>query len=146
VKGWGRPTGKDVVSGLVTGPRATWRRRDDGRWLVADLPESVPSHAVTALADEGLGFFAAVARLDESWPRTDETRGAALVLSVRTVSDVPSATFVKAVVSQPKRLGERDNLLLLSGVSSPVVLEALEEAVARGEQWVADHDDRGART
>ena len=67
------------------------------------------------------------------WSALDETRGAALVLSLRTVPDVRSG-LLDAVGGDS----------LLAG-SSPVVLAAPEEAVARGEQWVADHDDRGAR-
>ena len=82
--------------------------------------------------------------------------------------DVPSATFVKAMGVAGRALGERDNLLLLSGVSPDFVrmaersglldvlgrenllpaddeiFSSTRDAIDRGQAWVDDHRD--ART
>ena len=130
-----------------------------------DPPAEIPSQSVVVLEYAGAGFFAEVARIEETWPDTSRTRGSALVLSLRTLPDVPSATFVKAIEGWAGRLRARDNLLLLCGVSAPFLLVAersglldalghdsvlpaqdelfasVRDGIARGQEWVEAHRD-----
>ena len=157
-----------AVSSSRAGRLQALEHRGEGRWAVSDPPAEVPSHSVVVLAYTGMGFFAEVARIDETWPDTTRTVGSALVLNLRTLPDVPSATFVKAIDALAERLRARDNVLLLCGVS-PEFLEVAErsgllevlgreniltaddeifsstrDAIDRGQAWVDDHRD--ART
>ncbi|WP_456787826.1 SulP family inorganic anion transporter [Cellulomonas sp. P5_C5] len=154
-----------AVSSSRVGRLRAIERRDEGVWVVTDPPAEVPSHSVVVLDYAGAGFFAEVARIEETWPDTTRTVGSALVLSLRTLPDVPSATFVKALDALAERLRARDNLLLLCGVSSEFLVVAgrsgllgvvglenvlladdeifasARDAVARGQAWVDDHRD-----
>ena len=44
----------------------------------------------------GAGIFAELERIDQHWPGIAETRHAVVVVEVRTIPDVPSATLVEA--------------------------------------------------
>jgi SulP family sulfate permease len=142
-----------------------------GRWRQCDVPTELPSRRVTVLFHAGVGLFAEVPRLNESWPRLGpDTRRAVLVLSLRALPDVPSSTTVKAYEAIAERLDAHDSRLILAGADPPLlrILErsglaarigpenivpaqatlfaAVEEAVDRGKAWIAadnaEHDPR----
>lgn len=136
-------------------------RRPDGRWQTAEPPPDIPSSTVTVLGYVGAGIFAELERIDERWPSTEHTRDAVVVLEVRTIPDVPSATLVEAFGRWSDRLAGRGSRLILAGVdptlvetlnrsgltvrigeqnivpATGVVLEALESAYAEGSDWLA---------
>ncbi len=139
-------------------------RRPDGRWQSTKLPEHIPNDQVTVLGYLGAGIFAELERIDQHWPSIDQTRHAVVVLEVRTIPDVPSATLVEAFGRWADRLAERDSRLILAGVdpalvatlkhsgladrsgehdivpATGVLLEALETACASGRSWLASRD------
>jgi SulP family sulfate permease len=140
-------------------------RRPDGRWGVGEPPAEIPSGAVTVLGYVGAGIFAELERIDERWPSIESTRGAVVVLEVRTIPDVPSATLVDAFGRWSDRLLARDSRLILAGVdeklaetlvrsglaerigrenvipATEVLLASVEEAYALGQAWLADRGD-----
>src|SRR5262249_4910183 len=124
-------------------------------------PAQLPSRRVTVLHYEGVGLFAEVPRLDESWPRLGaDTHRAVIVLSLRALPDVPSSTAIKAYGTIAQRLDAHDSRLILAGADPPLVrilehsglaarlgpdnivpardtvFAALEDAVDRGEAWI----------
>jgi SulP family sulfate permease len=142
-------------------------RRPDGRWQTAEPPPDIPSNTVTVLGYVGAGIFAELERIDERWPSTEHTRDAVVVLEVRTIPDVPSATLVEAFGRWSDRLAGHGSRLILAGVDPPlvdtlnrsgltvrigeqnivlatgVVLEALESAYAEGLDWLAGRGAAG---
>ena len=152
-----------AVSSSRAGRLQALEQRGDGRWAVVEPPAELASHSVVVLHYAGAGFFAEVSRINETWPDTTRTRGSALVLSLRTLPDVPSATFVKAIDALADRLRARDNLLLLCGVSPEFlvvarrsglldvldpdavlpaddeVFSSVADALTRGHAWVDAH-------
>ena len=64
------------------------------RWRVAPVPNAAPSEAITVLHYAGTGLFAELSRIDEQWPRTDQTRDAAIILTIRSsfVKSIPRPT------------------------------------------------------
>jgi SulP family sulfate permease len=132
-----------------------------GRWRTAPVPEEAPSGAVTVLLYAGSGLFAEVARVDERRPRTDRTRDAAIILTVRTLPDIPSSTLLQALERRAGALRERGVRFMLVGVdpqtmavfarsgllgrmgaenvvpASEEAFGALEQAVAEAEVWIA---------
>lgn len=112
----------------------------------------------------GAGIFAELERIDQHWPGIDQTHHSVVVLEVRTIPDVPSATLVEAFGRWADRLAEHDSRLVLAGVdpalvntlrhsglatrigedsivpATGVLLEALETAYASGRSWLADRD------
>ena len=132
----------------------------DGRWGFSLPPAEVPSESVTVLGYVGAGIFAELERIDESWPAVADTHRAVVVLDVRTIPDVPSATMVEAFGRWADGLRGRGCRLILAGVdarlahtldrsgltervgaenivaSTPVLLEALEIAYAEAEDWL----------
>jgi len=92
---------------------------DDGGWRVADLPDALPSGRTTVLHYAGSGFFAEVNRLEEEWPPTKDARDAAVVLSLRGSTGVPSSTFLKALERIAHDLHAGGNVLVLCGVDEP---------------------------
>jgi SulP family sulfate permease len=117
---------------------------------------------VTVLHYQGVGLFAEVARIDEEWPSVTDTRNAVVVLSLRALPDVPSSVAIKALRRWAGELHAHNGRLIIAGVTPatarildrgglPDVLGpdgmveatdeafgALDVAVARGRQWVAD--------
>jgi sulfate permease, SulP family len=144
------------------------KRADDGGWLVAPVPETVESNAVTVLEYTGVGLFAEVPRIDEKWPRVGESHNAVVVLGVRTLPDVPSSKVIKSMRKWAEDLQANGGRLIMAGVSpaavkvlqagglteqlgpdgvvpaSDRVFGATEEAVARGQQWI-DSKSHGNR-
>jgi SulP family sulfate permease len=130
-------------------------------WRVGPVPEAAPSGAVTVLQYSGSGLFAEVARMDELWPDTSATRDAVVILTVRTLPDIPSTTFLKALARRSARLRRQGVRMMLVGVDAFTlgvfkrsgVLEqlgednvypeedelfgALNRAVADAENWIS---------
>jgi SulP family sulfate permease len=87
-------------------------------WRVAPVPDAAPSGKVTVLQYAGSGLFAEVARMDELWPDTSATRDAVVILVIRTLPDIPSTTFLKALARRSARLRGQDVRLMLVGVDT----------------------------
>jgi SulP family sulfate permease len=133
----------------------------DGGWELADVPEACPSNEVTVLHYFGVGLFAEVPRIDEDWPRVTDTANAVVVLSMRALPDVPSSKVIRAVRKWATDLEANGGRLFVAGVSPATarvldrggmtivlgtdgvvpatarVFGALDDAVARGERWIA---------
>lgn len=101
----------------------------DGGWRITKPPTTIPSDRTTVLHYFGGGFFAEVNRLEEEWPDASTATNAAVVLSMRGSSDVPSATFLKALEHACRRLREHDVHLILCGVT-PEFRDLLERTGA----------------
>ncbi|WP_050065232.1 SulP family inorganic anion transporter [Rhodococcus sp. RD6.2] len=138
---------------------------DGARWRVVDVPAECPSDQITVLHYAGVGLFAEVPRIDEAWPSIRDTRGGVVILSVRTMPDVPSATVIRDLTRHATALADNGSLLVLAGVtpalarifehsgltevigrenvveSTDEVFGALDTATARARAWLADHDD-----
>lgn len=133
----------------------------DGGWQQAPVPERCASNDVTVLHYAGVGLFAEVARIDETWPRADGTTNAVVVLSLRALPDVPSSVTIKALRRWAGQLTANNGRLIIAGVnpgtaevlrrgglddllgddgvvpSSDRIFGALDVAVERGRAWVA---------
>lgn len=133
----------------------------DGGWQQAPVPEQCASNDVTVLHYAGVGLFAEVARIDETWPRAEGTTNAVVVLSLRSLPDVPSSVTIKALRRWAGQLTANNGRLIIAGVnpgtaevllrgglddllgadgvvpSSDRIFGALDTAVERGRAWVA---------
>ncbi len=133
----------------------------EGGWDRAPVPDAVPSDDVTVLHYAGVGLFAEVPRIDETWPRVDDSRNAVVVLSLGTLPDVPSSKVIHALKKWAGDLQANGGRLIIAGVSpsSAKVLErggvgdvtgsdgvivattrvfgAVDDAVELGRQWIA---------
>ncbi|WP_033213756.1 SulP family inorganic anion transporter [Kitasatospora phosalacinea] len=139
---------------------AALTRTADGHWEFADAPAELPAGRVTVLAYGGVSLFAELPLIDADWPRAPDGP-AVLVLVVRTVPDVPSSSMVKLLRRKNDELAARGGRLIVAGAqpsfarlaehtglagalgpdgvvpADPVLGASLEEAVARGERWLA---------
>lgn len=88
-----------------------------GSWKMTDVLPSCPSGEVTVIHYGGVGLFAEVPRLDERWPDLSRTRGAVLILSVRTLPDVPSSAVIKALEKRARTLAAGGSKLMIAGVT-----------------------------
>lgn len=137
----------------------------DGGWQQAPVPERCTSNDVTVLHYAGVGLFAEVARIDETWPRADDTTNAVVVLSLRSLPDVPSSVTIKALRRWAGQLTANSGRLIIAGVNPGTaevlrrgglddllgddgivpatdrVFGALDIAVERGRAWVAARED-----
>ncbi len=137
-------------------------RNDDGHWRTADVPESIDPFTVTVLHYEGVSLFAEVNRLDEYWPSLADTHDAVVIFHVRTLPDVPSSTFLKAIEKRSAALAARRCRLMIAGLdpsllrvvertgaasvlgpenlveSTDVFFEALDRAHAEASTWVQE--------
>ncbi|GIG70181.1 sulfate permease [Phytomonospora endophytica] len=93
-------------------------RSDGGGWRVADPPEVLPARQVTVLHYAGSGFFAGFGSVGEQWPRTDGAAPAVLILSVRTLTDIPSATVLEGLARRAEELRASGSLLMLAGLDA----------------------------
>jgi SulP family sulfate permease len=131
------------------------------RWRIVPVPESVPSGGVTILHYAGTGLFAELPRIDERWPRTDETHDAVIILSIRTLPDIPSTTLLKWLERRAKSLESQNVRMILVGLDEETmrvfersgaltrlgtdnvipatdeVLGALDRAMAEATAWIA---------
>ncbi|MBX7433501.1 SulP family inorganic anion transporter [Mycobacterium sp. Y57] len=134
----------------------------DGGWMTGPVPQQVDSKAVTVLNYSGVGLFAEVPRIDEDWPRVTDSTNAVVVLGLRTLPDVPSSKVIKALRRWADDLHDHGGRLILAGASPATVkvfeaggltdvvgidgiipatdrvFGAVEEAVRRGEEWIAN--------
>ncbi|MHA3019813.1 SulP family inorganic anion transporter [Mycobacterium sp. BMJ-28] len=134
----------------------------DGDWRFRPVPERCASDDVTVLHYAGAGLFAEVARIDEMWPRAEGSRNAVVVLSMRTLPDVPSSVAIKALRRWAAALAAHHGRLIIAGVTPGAqrilerggiteeigadgivpatdrVFGALDTAVARGRDWIAE--------
>ncbi|ULE33329.1 SulP family inorganic anion transporter [Mycobacterium sp. IDR2000157661] len=134
----------------------------DGSFLIAPVPEKVDNNAVTVLQYSGVGLFAEVPRIDEEWPQVADSAKAVVVLGMRTLPDVPSSKVIKALRRWADDLRNHGGRLIIAGASPATVkvlheggltdvlgddgivpandrvFGAIEEAVRRGEQWIAN--------
>jgi SulP family sulfate permease len=144
----------DLIALEPTGP---------GRWRTADVPASAPSGQVTVIFYNGVGLFAEVPRLDERWPDLSGTRDAVLIVSMRTLPDVPSSTVIKELEKRVRTLRANGSKLMIAGVTPQVarildrsgltqligkdnvipatdeLFGALDRAVNDARRWIADH-------
>ncbi|ROS25879.1 SulP family sulfate permease [Cellulomonas sp. PhB150] len=97
---------------------------DEGGWRIEDAPATLPSGRTTVLHVFGSGFFAEVGRFEEEWPDTTGAHDAAVVLSVRGATGIPSSTLLKALERVARQLRDEGNVLVLAGVS-PTTREVL---------------------
>lgn len=135
--------------------------RTDGGWQEAPVPERCAGNDVTVLHYAGVGLFAEVARIDETWPRAEGTTNAVVVLSLRALPDVPSSVTIKALRRWAGQLTANNGRLIIAGVNpgtadvlrrgglddllgddgvvpaSDRIFGALDTAVERGRAWVA---------
>lgn len=136
-----------------------------GGWLIGDAPRTLPSNRTTVLHYVGGSFFAEVNRLEDEWPDPRGAHDAAVVLSLRGSSGIPSATFLRAFERASTRLRANGVRLYLCGVSeaerdllarsgtldvlgedsvvaaTPVLLESLDVAYRTAERHRTNRDD-----
>jgi SulP family sulfate permease len=134
-----------------------------GGWRTTGVPSSCPSGQVTVIFYNGVGLFAEVPRLDERWPDLSETRDAVLIVSMRTLPDVPSSTVIKALEKRVRTLTANGSKLMIVGVTPEVarildrsgltqlvgkdnvipatdeIFGALDRAMDDARRWIADH-------
>jgi sulfate permease, SulP family len=140
------------------------RPTSDGGWQQAPVPERCAGNDVTVLHYAGVGLFAEVARIDETWPRAEGTTNAVVVLSLRALPDVPSSVTIKALRRWAGQLAASNGKLIIAGVNPGTaevlrrgglddllgedgivpatdrIFGALDIAVERGRAWVAAQD------
>ncbi|WP_327090675.1 SulP family inorganic anion transporter [Nonomuraea sp. NBC_01738] len=126
---------------------------EPGTWRTAEVPEVAKAGEITVLHYAGVSLFAELARTNELWPRVEP--GAVIVLSVRTLPDVPSATLIRSLVRRADQLREQGSRLIIVGIdprlatifertgltarlgadnvlaAEPQIFKALNDAVAR---------------
>ncbi|OMC35107.1 transporter [Mycobacterium sp. GA-1841] len=134
----------------------------DGGWQEGPVPQRCAGDDVTVLHYAGVGLFAEVARIDETWPRAEGTENAVVVLSLRALPDVPSSVTIKALRRWAGQLAANHGRLMIAGVNPGTaevlrrgglddllgddgivpatdrIFGALDIAVERGRAWVAD--------
>ncbi|MBD5785643.1 SulP family inorganic anion transporter [Cellulosimicrobium terreum] len=101
-------------------------RDDDGRWHASrEVPAALRSGEVTVVDYAGASFFAALPRIESELPRGDDARGAALLLVLRTLPDIPSSAMLDLLHRTAKKLHDQGNRLYLVGIS-PAMYALLE--------------------
>lgn len=135
----------------------------NGRWTVGSPPATMPSNEVTVLHYDGVSLFAEIPRMREAWPDTSRTTNAVIILSVRSIPDVPSSTLLRFLADRRDQLTARGCRFVLAGVTDPMlrqlrrtgvlghldpadlypataqVFGALDAAYRDGQQWVEQH-------
>lgn len=96
-------------------------RSGDGHWMTADPPAALTAGTVTVLEYAGSSFFAELPRIDRQLPRPDGARGAAVILLVRALPDVPSSAMLKLLRRYAQQLAGQGGRLILCGVQPPLV-------------------------
>lgn len=99
-------------------------RGADGTWTVAEVPPTLPSNQVTVINYDGSSFFAELPRLEAALPDASEAHNAVLVLTLRTMPDIPSSAILKLFRRYANDLHNRGGQLILAGVR-PAQLEAM---------------------
>lgn len=137
--------------------------RDSGRWVLGSPPKELPPEQVTVVHYSGTSLFAEVPRVARDWPQLGpDSRRCVLILSVRTLPDVPSATVLKLLAARTAELRSRGGRFILAGVNpamrrrldrsgltatlgvenivmaTDVVFAAADLAYEEGCRWLAD--------
>lgn len=135
---------------------------DDGDWRISPVPEVFASDGITVLHYSGVALFAEAPRLDDQWPTLpDDAHHSVLILSVRMLPDVPSATLMKLLRKRVESFQNQGGRLMLAGVSRELmaklrragvvdllgednivpadghVLSPLDVAYSRAQDWLA---------
>jgi SulP family sulfate permease len=142
---------------------------DDGRWQITEPPPTAPDYSVTVLLYRGAALFAELNHIDATMPDVTGSRGAAIVLALRTLPDVPSSTLLILLERRADQLRNAGNRLYLAGVSpqllallnrtgalahlgrdsvfaeTPTVFEAIDAAVEAAHTWAEGQRDPAAR-
>ncbi|MGW5862845.1 SulP family inorganic anion transporter [Streptomyces sp. NPDC055239] len=140
---------------------ALTRDPERGDWHTGEPPESLTSGQVTVLYYDGVSFFAEMNRIEAMLPRSDDARGAVLILVMRGVPDVPSSSVVKVLRRYVRDIEVQGGRLILAGAEPGLVhllkatgldrdlgpggvvpaegalLAPLEQAVTEAESWIA---------
>ncbi|MFI1250584.1 SulP family inorganic anion transporter [Streptomyces anulatus] len=95
--------------------------KGDGRWETAPPPGTLAPGEVTVLDYAGSSFFAELPRIENQLPSPGSVHGAALVLVVRALPDVPSSAMLKLLDRYAQRLADRGSHLILCGVQPPLL-------------------------
>ncbi|MFF7591374.1 SulP family inorganic anion transporter [Kitasatospora purpeofusca] len=138
----------------------------DGRWRISDVPDRIEPGTLTVLHYDGVSLFAETPRIDEQWPDTTDARGAAVVLGLRGVPDVPSSAVLKLLRRYARDLRAQGGRLYLAGVEPRLrtvlrrtgitaelgedavlpptseIFGAQREAAARARQWIEEAPHR----
>ena len=112
---------------------------------------------------DGVSLFAEIPRMRESWPDATGATNAVIILSVRTIPDVPSSTLLKFLADRRDQLAARGNRFILAGVpeqmmrqlrrtgilehldptnlypATPEIFGALDEALDSARDWISEH-------
>ncbi|WP_328723507.1 SulP family inorganic anion transporter [Streptomyces sp. NBC_00247] len=131
----------------------------EGQWQVTDVPARIDPGTVTVLHYGGTSLFAEAPRIDAQWPDTTRAHGAAVILALRGVPDVPSSAVLKLLRRYARDLRAHGGRLYLAGVEPRLlavlhrtglvaelgedavlphtseIFGAQREAVARARQW-----------
>ncbi|MFW0787760.1 SulP family inorganic anion transporter [Gordonia sp. CPCC 206044] len=136
---------------------------DDDGWHVTAPPKTLPTNDITVLNYSGVALFAEVPRIAETWPAMPSEPGHhVIILSVRGLPDVPSATLQKLLRDRAKDLQQTGGRLILAGVRPPMmttirrvgladalgphnvfpasdrVFGALDDAYAEAQRWMRE--------
>lgn len=98
------------LTALERTPTDTWRE--------TQVPDNLPSNAITVLQYDGVGFFAELPWLQDHWPRTGEAHGAVVIMRLRGTPDIPSTALLKALKGYAESLHRTGNHLLITGATS----------------------------
>ncbi|GAC59253.1 SulP family inorganic anion transporter [Gordonia sihwensis] len=102
--------------------------RDDEGWRLEEPPKTLPANGITVLYYAGVALFAEVPRISETWPAPPSAPGRfVVILNVRVLPDVPSATLQKLLRAKAEALRKSGGRLMLAGVS-PAMIDAVTRA------------------
>ncbi|MGC4935107.1 SulP family inorganic anion transporter [Gordonia sp. DT30] len=135
---------------------------DDEGWRAEKPPNTLPTTGITVLNYSGVALFAEIPRIAETWPALPEQSGRhVVILSIRGLPDVPSATLQKLLHARAEELRKTGGRLMLAGVrpammttirragladalgsenifaTSEHVFGAVEDAYAEAKRWLA---------
>lgn len=97
-------------------------RRTDNRWETAQLPPELPSDSVTVIHYSGVSLFAEVPRISGQWPQpAADNHRSVLILSVRTLPGVPSATVQKLLRARAEEVRANGGRFILAGVRADLL-------------------------
>jgi SulP family sulfate permease len=141
-----------------------WVLQAEGFPLEQPAPERVPSHQLTLLHVYGSLFFAAAKHVEDMLPKVGDATRAVVALNLRGKDEIGS-TFVTVLQRYAKALQDRECKLMLVGVdavirdqlaktgvlkligdenvfvATPQLGEALNQAVAAANAWLAQPHD-----
>jgi SulP family sulfate permease len=137
----------------------------DGGFIEDVVPEVLTSRAVVVLQPIGSLFFAGAAEFEDDLPDVGEAHRAVVIFRLRDRDEVGS-TFIRLIERYAKSLQVGGNKLMLDGLNERVLEqleetevldllgrenvflakprfgEALQDAVAAAERWIADADEQ----